>query len=97
MSQEKDETEIRRLDNAWNEAYLCRERSSLAEIAADDFSGLMPFELLYAATGRGNLRCSVLGSNGILQSPRADAFRVPGLIDAGEKDQAAGARVIHRG
>lgn len=36
------QAEILRLDNAWNEAYLRRNRAPLAEILADDFSGLTP-------------------------------------------------------
>lgn len=37
-----DEAEILRLDNAWNEAYVRRDRSPLSEILADDFTGVMP-------------------------------------------------------
>ena len=36
------EAEILRLDNAWNDAYVRRERSPLNEILADDFTGLTP-------------------------------------------------------
>jgi hypothetical protein len=39
---EDDRAEILRLDNAWNEAYLRRNRAPLADILADDFSGLTP-------------------------------------------------------
>ena len=40
--QADDEAEILRLDNAWNNAYVRRERSPLNEILADDFTGLTP-------------------------------------------------------
>ncbi len=36
----EDEAEILRLDSAWNEAYLRRDRAPLADILADDFTGL---------------------------------------------------------
>ena len=35
-----DEAEILRLDSAWNEAYVRRNREPLAQILADDFTGL---------------------------------------------------------
>jgi hypothetical protein len=35
-----DNAEILRLDNAWNAAYLRRNREPLSEILADDFTGL---------------------------------------------------------
>jgi ketosteroid isomerase-like protein len=35
-----DEAQILRLDNEWNEAYRRRDRSPLADIIADDFTGL---------------------------------------------------------
>ena len=35
-----DEAEILRLDSEWNEAYRRRDRSPLAHILADDFTGL---------------------------------------------------------
>jgi ketosteroid isomerase-like protein len=38
----EDEALILRLDNEWNEAYRRRDRSPLAHILADDFSGLTP-------------------------------------------------------
>lgn len=41
-SQTDDEADILRLDNAWNEAYMRRDRSPLSEILADDFTGVMP-------------------------------------------------------
>jgi ketosteroid isomerase-like protein len=40
--QTEDEAEILRLDREWNEAYVRRDRSPLAEILADDFTGLTP-------------------------------------------------------
>jgi ketosteroid isomerase-like protein len=42
FTQAEDDAEVRRLDSAWNEAYLCNDRSRLADILADDFSALMP-------------------------------------------------------
>lgn len=41
-SRAKDEAEILRLDDAWNDAYRRRDRAPLAQILADDFSGLAP-------------------------------------------------------
>jgi ketosteroid isomerase-like protein len=41
-TQADDEAEVLHLDNAWNEAYLKQERGRLADILADDFTGLMP-------------------------------------------------------
>ncbi len=38
----EDEAEILRLDSAWNEAYLRRDRRPLANILADDFTALDP-------------------------------------------------------
>jgi ketosteroid isomerase-like protein len=38
----EDEAEIRRLDSAWNDAYLRNDRSRLANILADDFEAAMP-------------------------------------------------------
>lgn len=38
--QADDEAEVLRLDNAWNEAYVRRDRAPLADILADDFTGL---------------------------------------------------------
>ena len=35
-----DEAQILRLDNEWNQAYRRRDRSPLAHILADDFTGL---------------------------------------------------------
>ena len=35
-----DEAQILRLDNEWNEAYRRRDRSPLAHILADDFTGV---------------------------------------------------------
>jgi hypothetical protein len=35
-----DEAEIRRLDSAWNEAYLRNDRSSLDQVLANDFLAL---------------------------------------------------------
>ena len=37
-----DEAEVRRLDSAWNEAYLRNDRSPLAQILADDFEAVLP-------------------------------------------------------
>jgi ketosteroid isomerase-like protein len=37
-----DETEVLRLDSAWNDAYRRNDRSPLADILADDFSAAMP-------------------------------------------------------
>ena len=37
-----DEAEVRRLDSAWNEAYLSNDRSRLADILAEDFAGVLP-------------------------------------------------------
>jgi ketosteroid isomerase-like protein len=37
-----DEVEVRRLDSAWNEAYLHNDRSPLAHILADDFAAFLP-------------------------------------------------------
>ncbi|MFZ1991336.1 MAG: nuclear transport factor 2 family protein [Alphaproteobacteria bacterium] len=37
---DQDKAEILRLDSAWNEAYLRNDRSRLADILADEFSGL---------------------------------------------------------
>lgn len=37
-----DEAEILRLDSAWNEAYRRHDRAPLAQILADDFTGLTP-------------------------------------------------------
>jgi len=42
MTTQADEAEILRLDSAWNEAYVRRDRAPLAQILADDFSGLTP-------------------------------------------------------
>jgi ketosteroid isomerase-like protein len=39
-TQAEDEAQILRLDNEWNEAYRRRDRSPLAHILADDFTGL---------------------------------------------------------
>lgn len=39
-TQADDEAQILRLDNEWNEAYRRRDRSPLAHILADDFTGL---------------------------------------------------------
>ena len=33
---------MRRLDSAWNDAYLRNDRSALADILADDFAAVMP-------------------------------------------------------
>lgn len=41
-TQADDEADILRLDNAWNEAYRRQERGRLADIIADDFTGLTP-------------------------------------------------------
>ncbi len=41
-AQAEDEAQILRLDNEWNEAYRRRDRSPLAHILADDFTGLTP-------------------------------------------------------
>ena len=40
QTQTHDEAEILRLDCEWNEAYRRHDRSPLAHILADDFSGL---------------------------------------------------------
>jgi len=37
-----DEEVVRRLERAWNEAYLSNDRSAFAEILADDFRGFLP-------------------------------------------------------
>ena len=42
MTQENGLADILRLHNAWNEAYLRRDRSPLREILADDFTGVTP-------------------------------------------------------
>jgi ketosteroid isomerase-like protein len=42
VTQAEDEAEVRRLDSAWNEAYLRNDRSRLADVLADDFAALMP-------------------------------------------------------
>jgi ketosteroid isomerase-like protein len=39
-TQADDEAQVLRLDNEWNEAYRRRDRSPLAHILADDFTGL---------------------------------------------------------
>ena len=39
-TQADDEAQIFRLDSEWNEAYRRRDRSPLADIIADDFTGL---------------------------------------------------------
>jgi len=39
-TQADDEAQILRLDSEWNEAYRRRDRSPLAHILADDFTGL---------------------------------------------------------
>ena len=39
-----DEADILRLDNAWNEAYVRRNRAPLADILADDFIGFAPWD-----------------------------------------------------
>jgi ketosteroid isomerase-like protein len=39
-TQAENEAQILRLDNEWNEAYRRRDRSPLAHILADDFTGL---------------------------------------------------------
>jgi len=36
----EDQTEIFRLNNAWNQAYVRRDGASLVDILADDFTGL---------------------------------------------------------
>ncbi|MGO9451102.1 MAG: nuclear transport factor 2 family protein [Candidatus Binataceae bacterium] len=41
-TQAADEAEVARLDDGWNEAYVRRKRGPLAEILAEDFSGLTP-------------------------------------------------------
>jgi ketosteroid isomerase-like protein len=41
-TQADDETQILRLDSEWNEAYRRADRSPLADILADDFTGLTP-------------------------------------------------------
>ena len=41
-TQADDQSEILRLDNAWNDAYVRRNRAPLAEILADDLTGLTP-------------------------------------------------------
>jgi ketosteroid isomerase-like protein len=41
-TQAEDEAEVRRLDSAWNEAYLRNDRSRLADILADDFMAALP-------------------------------------------------------
>lgn len=38
----EDEAEVRRLDSAWNAAYLRNDRAPLADILADDFSAVLP-------------------------------------------------------
>jgi ketosteroid isomerase-like protein len=38
-TQADDEAQVLRLDNEWNEAYRRRDRSPLAHILADDFTG----------------------------------------------------------
>ena len=38
-----DEAEVRRLDSAWNDAYLHNDRSPLADILAEDFAAIAPF------------------------------------------------------
>src|SRR6186713_116964 len=40
MSESRDEEAVRGLDRAWNDAYLRNDRSPLAEILADDFTGI---------------------------------------------------------
>ncbi len=42
-TQADDEAQILRLDSEWNEAYRRRDRSPLAHILADDFTGLTPW------------------------------------------------------
>jgi ketosteroid isomerase-like protein len=39
MSKADDEAQIRRLDDAWNQAYLQNDRAPLADILAEDFTG----------------------------------------------------------
>ncbi len=39
-TQADDEAQVLRMDNEWNEAYRRRDRSPLAHILADDFTGL---------------------------------------------------------
>jgi len=41
-AQAQDEARLLRLDEAWNEAYRRNDRAPLAEILADDFTGLTP-------------------------------------------------------
>jgi len=40
MTSADDEAEIRRLDDAWNEAYMRNDRAPLADILANDFTAL---------------------------------------------------------
>lgn len=41
-TQADDEAEVRRLDSAWNDAYMRNDRSPLAHILADDFAAVLP-------------------------------------------------------
>ncbi|HTR60976.1 MAG TPA: nuclear transport factor 2 family protein [Candidatus Binataceae bacterium] len=42
-SDAEDQATILRLDNAWNSAYERNDRAPLADILADDFTGIMPW------------------------------------------------------
>jgi ketosteroid isomerase-like protein len=42
VTQADDEAQVRRLDCAWNDAYLRNDRSPLAHILADDFAAVLP-------------------------------------------------------
>lgn len=42
MAHTIDEAEVLRIDSAWNEAYRRHDRTPLAQILADDFSGWTP-------------------------------------------------------
>ncbi|MGH7923994.1 MAG: nuclear transport factor 2 family protein [Candidatus Binatus sp.] len=62
MTQAKDEAQILRLDNAWNEAYRRHDRTPLVHILADDFTGLDAFgepitkaRLMVNPPGRGSV------------------------------------------
>jgi ketosteroid isomerase-like protein len=37
-----DESEVRRLDDAWNDAYVRHDRSRLADVLADAFEAVLP-------------------------------------------------------
>jgi ketosteroid isomerase-like protein len=42
VTQAEDETQVRRLDSAWNDAYARNDRSPLADILANDFVAVLP-------------------------------------------------------